>query len=410
MRTIRYKPIVIVASLILLCGFILFRWLQGPTLSAYRVVSMPLVQTVVATGRLVTVSRTQVGSEITGVVLERHVQEGDRVVKGDILLVLKADDIAAQVRQAKSALIELETSTRPQAKVALANAKIQLEQATREVVRRQDLANRSLISAELLEQALQAENLARNTVESARLKVAAAAPGNVEETVLQERLVALEAQLAKTILRAEVAGTVLTRNAEPGDLIQPGRVLFTIALDGRTEIHVPLDERNISLLALDQSAIAIADAYPDNPFAAHINFIAPSINPQSGTVEVKLTVDPVPDFLRQDMTVSVNIETGRRDKTLVLPNDALSNVNRGKAQVVLVKDGKLKRQVVTLGLRGLAMSEILTGLNVGDKVLVDAASTLADGTRVKIELDKTSFTNISSSSSNSSNELPVKLN
>lgn len=409
MRTIRYKAIVITASLILLCGFVLFRWLQGPVIAAYSVASMPLVQTVVATGRLVTVSRTQIGSEITGVVLERHVQEGDRVVKGDILLVLKADDIAAQVRQAKSALIELETSTRPQTKVALANAKIQLEQASREVVRRRDLANRSLISAELLEQALQAENLARNTVESARLKVTAAAPGNVEETVLQERLVALQAQLAKTVLRAEVAGTVLTRNAEPGDLIQPGRVLFTIALDGQTEIHVPLDERNLSLLALDQSATAIADAYPDNPFAARINFIAPSINPQSGTVEVKLTVDPVPDFLRQDMTVSVNIETGQRDNTLVLPNDALSNVNRGKAQVLLVKDGKLKRQSVTLGLRGLAMSEILKGVSVGDTVLVDASSTLADGTKVRVELQKTRFTH-NNKDVNTKNELPVKLN
>lgn len=409
MRTIRYKAIVITASLILLCGFVLFRWLQGPVIAAYSVASMPLVQTVVATGRLVTVSRTQIGSEITGVVLERHVQEGDRVVKGDILLVLKADDIAAQVRQAKSALIELETSTRPQTKVALANAKIQLEQASREVVRRRDLANRSLISAELLEQALQAENLARNTVESARLKVTAAAPGNVEETVLQERLVALQAQLAKTVLRAEVAGTVLTRNAEPGDLIQPGRVLFTIALDGQTEIHVPLDERNLSLLALDQSATAIADAYPDNPFAARINFIAPSINPQSGTVEVKLTVDPVPDFLRQDMTVSVNIETGQRDNTLVLPNDALSNVNRGKAQVLLVKDGKLKRQSVTLGLRGLAMSEILKGVSVSDTVLVDASSTLADGTKVRVELQKTRFTH-NNKDVNTKNELPVKLN
>lgn len=409
MRTIGYKARFIIFALILLCGLFLFRWLQGPVLPAYSVLSTPLVQTVVATGRLATVSRTQIGSEITGVVLERHVQEGDRVTKGDILLVLKADDIAAQVRQAKSALIELETSIRPQAKVALANAKIQLEQATREVIRRQDLANRSLISAELLEQALQAENLARNTVESARLKAAAAAPGNVEETVLQERLVALQAQLAKTVLRSEVSGTVLTRNAEPGDLIQPGRVLFTIALDGRTEIHLPLDERNLSLLALQQSATAIADAYPDKPFNARINFIAPSINPQSGTVEVKLTVDPVPDFLRQDMTVSVNIETGRRDNTLVLPNDALWKINSDKAQALLVKDGKLKRQIVTLGLRGLAMSEIRTGLNVGDKVLVDASSALPDGTKVRIELQKNMLID-NNKDVNTKNELPVKLN
>ena len=408
MRAVRYKSSVIMLLLILAAGFAVFRWWQGPLLSGYSINSMPLVQTVVATGRVVTVSRTQVGSEITGVVLKRLVQEGDRVTRGDLLLVLRSDELTAQVRQAEAALNELMSSTRPQASVDLANAQVQLAQASRELQRRRILAKDSVISKEELEQSEKAESLARNNVESARLKALALAPGKAEEIVLRERLVALQAQLAKTQVRSEVTGLVLTRNVEPGDLVQPGMTLFTIALDGNTEIRVPLDERNLPRLALQQNASVIADAYPDRPFPAQINFIAPSIDPERGTVEVRLTVDPVPDFLRQDMTVSVNIETDQRAHARVIPNDALGNVQGNKAIVLLLRDGKIYRQTVTLGLRGLAMSEVVSGLQDGEQVLADAVSPLKDGTRARLTLQKISAAE-PSNNTDSKNELPVKF-
>ncbi|WP_201574420.1 efflux RND transporter periplasmic adaptor subunit [Psychrobacter sp. H8-1] len=401
MRAIGYKSVLVIILLMLAVGFAVFRWWQGPLVESYTAVSMPLVQTVVATGQVVTVSRTQVGSEVSGVVLERLVQEGDRVAKGDLLLVLSSDDIAAQVRQAQTELQALASSTRPQALVELDRAKVQLAQASRDVARRRELAAISAISAEEMEQAVQAENVARTNLEAARLRAQALAAGGVEEALLRERLAALQAQLNKTEVRSEVSGTVLTRDVEPGDFVQPGRTLFTIALDGSTEIHVPLDERNLSRLALQQNAIAIADAYPERPFPVRINFIAPGIDPQRGTVEVRLSVDPVPEFLRQDMTVSVNIETGRREQALVIANDALANVQADKAIVLLLRDGKVQRQRVTLGLRGLAMSEIVAGLSEGDQVMVDATSSLANGERVRVVAKDMPFA-VSSTDANTS--------
>jgi HlyD family secretion protein len=398
-------PIVFLVLVIIL---VLLRWWQGPLVHGYVIESVPLVQTVVGTGRVMTVSRVQIGSEITAVALERRVQEGDSVSPGDLLVVLKADDIAAEVRQAEVALEELQSKTRPQARVALERAESELAQARREKERRESLAQRSLLSAEALEQAQEAERLARNAVESARLAVQALASGQVEETRLRERLASLRAQLAKTEVRAQVAGTVLTRNVEPGDLVQPGKVLFTLALAGATEIRVPLDERNLSRLSLGQSAQVIADAYPSQPFPAQVTFIAPSIDPQRGTVEVRLTVDPVPDFLRQDMTVSVNIETGRRDKTLAVPNDALVSVLGDQAQLFVLRHGKVQRQLVTLGLRGLAMSEVLDGLRAGDRVLADGAAPFADGTRVRISEQKPVAVD-SGGDSATRNELPVNF-
>lgn len=406
MRAIRYKYIVLIL-LFLLVAFGVFRWWQGPQVTGYTLEPMPLVQSVVATGQVITVSRAQVGSEVTGVVLERRVKEGDRVKPGDLLVVLKSDELAAQVRQAEVALNELATNRRPQASAELASAKAQLEQASREATRRRN-AEAGILSAEEIEQAVEAERVARNNYETVRLKAAALAPGQVEEASLREQLSVAQAQLAKTKIRATVAGTVLTRDVEPGDLVQPGRTLFTIAMDGNTEIRVPLDERNLSRLALSQKATAIADAYPDKPFPARINFIAPSIDPQRGTVEVRLSVDPVPDFLRQDMTVSVNVETGRRDRTLAIPNDALGKVQGDQATVLLVRDSKIQRQKVQLGLRGLAMSEVISGLKTGDQVLSDATSALKDGTRVRFKPEEINYANQNNDASNK-NELPVKF-
>ncbi|MDP5064418.1 MAG: efflux RND transporter periplasmic adaptor subunit [Haliea sp.] len=402
-------PRIAVFLVLLLALMLLLGWcLRGPEVVVYRLAAAPLLQTVVASGRIESVSRAQVGSEITGVVLERRIKEGDRVAEGDVLLVLRADEVMAQVQQAEAALDQLQTSTRPQSELALARAQALLVQAQREAERRRDLTARGLLSREALEQAEEQATLARNAVATARVAAASLAPGGTEEAVLNARLASLQAQLAKTIVRSEVAGTVLTRNVEPGDLVQPGRVLFSIALLGDTEILVPLDEKNLAQLALQQPAVVIADAYPERPFTARIDFIAPRVDPQQGTVDVHLQVSPVPDFLREDMTVSVNIETGRRSSTLVLPNDALIAVSGSSAQVVQVQEGRLQRVSVTLGLRGVALSEITEGLVAGDHVLADPSSALPDSSRVRAK-EQPLTTDEAVLAGRDRNELPVQF-
>ena len=364
------------------CALVFWWWWRGPALPAYELAVMPLQQTVVASGRVAAVSRAQVGAEMTGVVLERRVREGDRVAPGDVMLVLRPDELAAQVRQAEVALQQLETATRPQAELALTRAETTLLQARREAERRRDLTARGLLSREALEQAEEAETLAQNGAATARVAAAAVAPGGTEEAVLRAGLASLQAQLAKTTVRSEVAGTVLTRDVEPGDLVQPGKVLFTVARDGETEIRVPLDEKNLAFLALGQPAVVLADAYPGRPFDARLRFLAPRVDPERGTVEAHLSVAQAPDFLREDMTVSVSILTGRRDSALALPNDALAAVQGARAQVVRVSEGRLQRVAVELGLRGTAFSEVTTGLAAGDRILVPLGERSgADGNR-----------------------------
>lgn len=369
--------------LVLALGGIGAQKMAGPQLDAYQVVPQPLVQTVVATGRVTAPARVQVGSPITGVVLQRHVREGDRVRPGDVLAVLRADDLQAQVRQARAALTELQQSTRPQAQRAVQQTQQQWQQARRELERRRLLASQQAISHEALEQAIEAETLARLAAEQAQLQARTLQPGQAQEASAQARLASAQAQLDKATLRAEVAGTVLTRHAEPGDLVQPGQVLFEMAGDGTTEVLVALDEKNLEVLALGQSARCIADAYPRQPFAAQLDFIAPSIDPQRGTVEVRLAVAAAPDFLRQDMTVSVTIQTGAQDSAIVVPNDALADLDGEHPHVWVVEQGRAVRRELQLGLRGLVQTQVTAGLQVGDWVLADAQAPLEPGQRVR---------------------------
>ena len=260
-----------------------------------------------------------------------------------------------------------------------------------------------MITRESMEQAVQAETVARTAVEQARLTARSLVAGNPGEAGARARVASARALLAKTTIRAEVAGTVLTRNAEPGDLVQPGRVLFEIAREGDTEILVPLDEKNLEVLAAGQSARCVADAFPLQPFPASVSFIAPSIDPQRGTVEVRFRVSPVPAFLRQGMTVSVNVETGRRARAIVVNNDSLAATAGNRAALWLVADGRAARRQVQLGLRGLTQTEVTAGLQAGDWVLADPGAELEQGARVRVKAtDPVAATA-------QRNELPVKL-
>jgi len=379
-KTIR-RALLLIIPVLLLAGWMIWRQLQGPELNGYRLETRPLVQRVVASGEVDSQSLAQVGSEITGVIAVRHVREGDAVKAGDLLLELRDDEQRARLREAEAALQQLIDSTRPQARATLREAENNLEQAERELQRRETLFERKLLASEPLEQARRAALTARVVRDRARFAASAVVEGGSEDQVLRQRLEAARANLAKTRIHAQVDGIVQTREVEPGDLVQPGRTLLTIARSGSSEILLPLDEKNLAPIELGQAARIIADAYPDRVLPARVSFIAPSVDTARGTIDVHLDLLEPADFLRQGMTVSVNIETGRREQALVLPNDALRARDGTRAQVLRVNDGVVERVSVRLGMLGTALSEVSEGLAAGDLVLIGDAE---EGQRVRV--------------------------
>lgn len=382
-RIRRWLPILL--ALVLLLLWFAWRQWRGPEIPAYQLEQRPLVQRVVASGEVDSQSLAQVGSEITGVVKARHVREGDAVRAGDLLIELHDEEQQARLREAEAALRQLVQSQRPQTEAALREAQFNLAQASRERERREALVARQLLPAEQGEQARQAEISARSALQRAQAAAAAAAPGGSDEQLLQQRLAAARAALERTRIRARFDGVVQVRAVEPGDVVQPGTALLQIARADSREILVPLDEKELGPVAVGQPALIIADAYPTEVLEGRVSFIAPAVDTNRGTIDVHLELLESADFLRQGMTVSVDIRTASRDQALVIPNDALFNRRGDSAEVLRLAGGRLAERVpVRLGLRGTGLTEVVEGVGAGDVLLTDEQ---AEGRRVRARID-----------------------
>ena len=148
-----------------------------------------------------------------------------------------------------------------------------------------------------------------------------------------------------------------------------------------TQIVLQIDERNLGKIAVGQSAIVSADAYPKQRFAASIIFINPGIDITRASATVKLTIPNPPVYLRQDMTVSVDIETARRNAVISLPVNSVHDAMSSAPWIMIAENGRSVRRNVRLGLQGNNRIEILSGVKPGSMV-IPVASTIAAGARV----------------------------
>lgn len=357
-------------------------WWRGPEVEVVEVREGPLELRLVTTARVSSPSRIGIGSEIPGTVVERRVREGDRVRRGAVLIRLRDDDARARLGEAEAALAQFLERDRPATEAQAREAEARYAQAQRSAERARRLAAQGLVPNEQLELAEQSLAVALAQVQRARVLVRAGAPNGAEERLLRARVGLARAQLQRTELRAPVDGLVLRRAVEPGDVVVPGQVLLELAADAAVELVAAVDERNLAALAEGQLAWAAADAYPERRFVVRVAHIAPMIDPGSGAAEVRFEVPDPPAELRYDMTVSVDIELARRERALLLPADALRAVRGDRAEILLLRDGRVHQAEVRIGLRGLGEIEVLSGLVVGDTVL-PASSMLQPGARAR---------------------------
>ena len=159
--------------------------------------------------------------------------------------------------------------------------------------------------------------------------------------------------------------------------------MLVLARDGQTQLSVQPDEKNLAELRLGQSARASADAFPKEHFVAKVSYIAPSIDPQRGTVEVRFLVENPPVYLRPDMTVSVNIEVGSRVAALVVPKESVRDLASGTPWVYVLRGHRIAKQRVEIGLRDENVVEIEKGLSDGEQVVLQNRTTLRDGQRIR---------------------------
>lgn len=394
-RWLRPALLVLLAAAVL--GYAARNFILGTPVETREAVRSDLIQTVVASGRVITPQRVSVGAVITGRVVRIPVQEGQDVRRGDILIELDDKDERATVVQAQASVAQAEAKLRqlrevglPAAEQNLAQAQANATQARQQYERNKDLKAKGFVSQSALDDARRNLDVAESQLRAARLQVQTNSPSGSDyamaQTALEQaraNLRVAQARLEQTVIFATVDGTLIGRSVEPGNVVQPGKELMALAPAGTTQIVVQIDERNLAQLALGQKALGSADAFPGQRFAAELVYINPGIDALRGAVEVKLNVPHPPDYLRQDMTVSVDIEVARRANAVVIPADTLRDGAGMQPWVLLVRERRAVRQPVKPGLRGDGRVEVLEGVAPGDRLISAADGAIRVGQRVR---------------------------
>ena len=402
MRNFLRRPILwIVVVAVIAAAVVLILRARGPVLRTTVVTRQALEQHIVASGRVRVPTRVQIAAQTAGLVVAIGAVEGQRVKTGDLLVQIEDGAERAAVAQAEAAVNQAKARVDQLRRVgaivateALREAESNLERAQTELARTTKLVESNAVPAIELENARRAVAIARAQKTAADAQQTAAAPMGADSRIALTALLQTQAQLAganvrlaQTRIIALQNGEVLSRSVEPGDVVQPARTLMILAADADVQLVFQADERNLAWIALGQVARASPDAYPQQVFDGTVSYIAPSIDPLRGSVEVRLAVAAPPPQLKPDMTVSIDLTVARKANALTVGSEAVRGAATQTPHVLAVEAGRVVRRDVQLGIRGEGSLEILSGLDEGAEVILPDGRRLAPGARVRTERD-----------------------
>lgn len=375
-------------------AFAIWRKAQGPVVEVVSVQAGPFEHSIVVSGRVQAPNRIEIGSVITGRVEAVLVEEGAIVIAGQKLIQLETGELKAALDQARTAeasararIATVRDLSLPQSNDAVKQAEAQLQFAEDEYRRNRDMRDKGFISEARLQDVERLRTVAASQLESARTQARAQGASGVAaqeaELRAQEARAArelAESKLAQTTIRASLPGTVLVRSVEPGDIVSPGKRLLTVNSSSETRLTAQIDEKNLPYLKVGQAAFASSEAFPERKFKADLYYISPGVDITRGSVEARFRVPQPPDYLRADMTVSVDIGAGRRERALIVPAAAVRE-SEGSNSVQVVREESVHTVKVETGIRTGSRYEITSGITEGDKVLL--TRDIDDGSRVR---------------------------
>lgn len=355
---------------------------KAPSVQTAQVERARIIQKVNATGKIQPKIQVKISADVSAKIIAMHVEEGDWVEQGELLLELDRERYLASVE-----------SEEANVRSAQANANLVQEnvvQTERVYKRAKELVDRNLESQAALDSAQAAYQ-----VELARYQ---SAIDQVEQ--VRGRLKQSRDDLSKTTIYAPMTGTVSDLNKEQGEIaigsqFQEDVIMVFANLDAM-EALVNVDENDIVSIALGQVAEIELDALPDEKLAGTVAEIANSANiagqgttSQKTEFEVTIAVDAAREELRPGMTASADIITDTREDALSIPiqsvtvrtieqleeGDEKARENFTPAEdgfvelVFVVEDGKVMARQVETGIQGDELIEVTSGLSEGDEVV-----------------------------------------
>jgi HlyD family secretion protein len=333
-----------------------------------------------ASGYITARRRATVSSRITGKVIAVHVEEGMAVKAGQILAQL--DDSTT------SAMLHLAEAQLGSARTQLLETEVRIREAEIALGRQQRLTKEGVVPEADLDTANAQVDALRARLQAARQEVGVA-----------ERQVALRrTDMSDTIIRAPFSGMAISKDAQPGEMISPVSAgggftrtgICTIVDMTSLEIEVDVNESYITRVSDRQPVRAVLDAYPDWSIPAHVITTVPTADRQKATVLVRIGFDALDPRLLPDMGVKVTFLKPGTPARTETPGPATlwvptASVRREGTQAIVfvASGGRAARRSVTVGRTNGADTEITTGLVAGDRVIVDAPPTIADGSTIE---------------------------
>jgi RND family efflux transporter MFP subunit len=333
-----------------------------------------------ASGYVVARRRATVSSKLTGKILEVFVEEGQEVKRGQVLARLDDSQMRAGLAVARAQLAAARSSA--------AEDEARLKEAERQLSRLTQLIKEKVVGrAEV--------DTAEAAVESLRARIALA---KQQVEVADRQVSAQETDLADTIVRAPFDGVAISKDAQPGEMISPVSAgggftrtgICTIVDMSSLEIEVDVSESYINRVKPDQPVEAVLDAYPDWRIPGHVITTVPTADRQKATVKVRIAFEGLDPRILPDMGVKVSFlnerqaaepATPARGRILV-PKAAVRD-DGGQSVVFVVRDDRAERRAIKVGVAEGDQVEIVSGLNGGDRIVVEGHDGLADGSRVK---------------------------
>ena len=317
-----------------------------------------------ASGYVVAQREASVSSKGTGVLEYLGVVEGDKVKKGQIIARLDDRDIVAQLDEAKSSL-EL--------------YKAQLKEIENNYNREKELFSRGLSSQQSLDQA-----------ETAYKSLLA----NID--IADARIRAAEVALENMIIRAPFDGTVLTKNAEVGEIVAPfgasttsRAAVVTIADMNSLMVETDVSESNIEKIKQDLDCEIVLDANPGKSYQGYVFKIVPTADRSKATVLVKVGFKSYDNRVLPEMSAKVSFlsEKSKVEEeqipVLTAPLTAVEDLD-GKKIVYVVADDKAVQKEISTGRLFGNYVEIISGLEEGEKIIDDLNEKIKDGIQVKV--------------------------
>ncbi len=329
-------------------------------------------ETATYTGELKAAESTSVSVKVSGVVESVNCEIGDYVNAGDILMQIDKTDYLTQYNQANTAYL----SVLSQSKALIDTAQIEYNNAKINCDNQKILYDNGAISKIAYDTAVTRFENAKINLNSAK-----------EQSGLNSARSALDAaenSLGYTTVYAPISGYISTKNTNVGQMASPGVEIFSIKNTSTVNAQINVAESVISKVSVGAKAIVKVKSI-DASAEGVVTIASPTKNPQTGMYNVSISIDNPDDILKDGMFADITLTLSDSVDALVIPSDAILEDENGQKYVFVAEESVAEKKEVTVGIITEEFTEILKGVQKGDKVIVTGKEYLGDeNSKIKV--------------------------